>query len=267
MLRTIDILKGYSIRAVDDELGKVEALYFDDERWGVRYLVVRPGSWFTRQRVLISPNSVTGVDDHEETVQVNLTREQVKNSPDIDAHQPVSRQMEREHATYYGYGAYWMGPYLWGAGRHPLGMLPDADMVPPNGGLGLEGGRVPAEPLVEEGINEDDVHLRSSDDVEGYAISGSDGDIGHVEDILFDDETWGIRYLVVDTRNWWPGGRKTVISIDWIENISWMESAVQVNLTRDQIKGSPEYDEHARLDRDYETRLHQHYGRPAYWDL
>lgn len=266
MLRTIDSLKGHSIRAVDDELGKVEEIYFDDEQWGVRYLVVRPGSWLTRQRVLISPNSVTGVDESSEAVQVNLTREQLKNSPDIDTHQPVSRQMEREHATYYGYGAYWMGPYLWGAGRTPLTTLPDADMVPPTGVRGLDAERVSPESLVERG-NDDDVHLRSSDDVQGYAISGTDGDIGHVEDFLFDDESWAIRYLIVDTRNWWPGGKKTVISIDWIENISWTESAVQIGLTREQIKASPEYDEDARVDRAYETRLHEHYGRPGYWDL
>lgn len=266
MLRTIDSLKGHTIRAVDDELGKVEEIYFDDEQWGVRYLVVRPGSWLTRQRVLISPNSVTGIDGSTDAVLVNLTREQLENSPDIDTHKPVSRQMEREHATYYGYGAYWMGPYLWGAGRHPLAMMPDPDMVPPNGGQGLEPRVEHPEPLTEQ-VSDEDIHLRSSDDVQGYAISGTDGDIGHVEDFLFDDESWAIRYLVVDTRNWWPGGKKTVISIDWIENISWTESAVQVNLTREQIKASPEYDEHAYVDRDYETRLHQHYGRPAYWDM
>lgn len=266
MLRTIDSLKGYSIRATDDELGKVEEVYFDDERWGVRYLIVRPGSWLTRQRVLISPNSVTGIDDHGEAVQVNLTREQLENSPDIDTHQPISRQMEHEHATYYGYGAYWMGPYLWGAGRHPLAMMPDPDMMPPGGGRGLEPRPDHPEPMVEH-VNDEDIHLRSSDDVQGYAIAGTDGDIGHVEGFLFDDQSWAIRYLVVDTRNWWPGGKKTVISIDWIENISWTESAVQVGLTREQIKASPEYDEHANIDRDYETRLHQHYGRPAYWDM
>lgn len=264
MLRTTDSLKGYSIQATDGELGKVEELYFDDEQWGVRYLVVKPGSWFSRQRVLISAHAVTGIDDHAEAVKVNLTREQVENSPDIDTHQPVSRQMEHDYATYYGYGAYWLGPYLWGAGRQPLAMLPDPDMVPPGSQPGWDSERRPPEPLTE---NDDDVHLRSSDHIQGYAIAGSDGDIGHVEEILFDDQDWAIRYLVVDTRNWWPGGRKTVISVQWIESISWLEPAVQVRLTREQIQSSPEYDEHARLDRDYESRLHEHYGRPGYWDL
>ncbi len=264
MLRTTDDLKAYSIRATDDELGKVEELYFDDQQWGIRYLVVKPGSWFTRQRVLISPQSVTGINDHDESVLVALTREQVKNSPDIDTHQPLSRQMERDHASYYGYGAYWMGPYLWGAGALPVAALPDPDMVPSESTSRWEAGQAVREDATQ---NDDDVHLRSSETVNGYAIAGTDGDIGHVQDILFDDESWAIRYLIVDTRNWLPGGKKTVISIQWIESISWLESSVQVRLTREQIKNSPEYDEHARVERDYEDRLHQHYGRPGYWDL
>lgn len=264
MLRTTEDLKSYSIRATDDELGKVEELYFDDQQWGVRYLVVKPGSWFTRQRVLISPHSVTGINDHDESVLVALTREQVKNSPDIDTHQPLSRQMERDHASYYGYGAYWMGPYLWGAGALPAAGLPDPDMVPSESTARWEAEQAEREQAAQ---NDDDVHLKSSDTVNGYAITGTDGDIGHVQDILFDDESWAIRYLIVDTRNWLPGGKKTVISIQWIESISWLESSVQVRLTRDQIKNSPEYDEHARIERDYEDRLHQHYGRPGYWDL
>lgn len=262
MLRTTESLKGYSIRATDGELGHVKELYFDDERWGVRYLVVKPGSWFTRQHVLISPYSVTGMSDSEQAVNVSLTREQVKDSPDIDTHQPVSRQLERQHATYFGYGAYWMGPYLWGAGGYPHMPSPDAQWAP-SSDTSLRDD-VAAQHVSE---NEDDIHLRSSDSVQGYSIEGSDGDIGHVEDILFDDESWAIRYLIVDTRNWWPGGKKTMISIQWIETISWTESAVRVGLTREQIKGSPEYDENAHPDRDYESRLHHHYGRPGYWDL
>lgn len=100
-----------------------------------------------------------------------------------------------------------------------------------------------------------------------YAIAGSDGDIGHVQDVLFDDEAWVVRYLVVDTRNWWPGGKKVVIATQWIDDISWVESAVRIRLTRDQIKSSPEYDEHKPLDRDFERRLHDHYERTGYWDL
>lgn len=264
MLRTVDSIKGYAIRATDDELGEVEELYFDDVQWGVRYLVVKTGSWFTRQRVLISPYSVTGIDHADRAVQVALTREQVKNSPDIDTHQPVSRQMEREHATYYGYGMYWTGPYLWGVGGYPTYPLPEAGTVPPAGTPVQDSAELDRQQTQE---NDEDVHLRSTENVGGYAIAGSDGDIGHVEDFIFDDESWAIRYLVVDTRNWWPGGKKVLLATQWIEDISWTESAVQTRLTQEQIKNSPEYDEDMSLDREFETRLHHHYGRPGYWDL
>ena len=109
-----------------------------------------------------------------------------------------------------------------------------------------------------------DPHLRSTDDVSGHNIQAADGEIGHVEDFIVDDETWAIRYLIVDTRNWWPG-KKVLISPKWIERVSWSESKVFVNLTRETIKQSPEYSEESLLTRDYETGLHRHYNRQGYW--
>lgn len=262
MLRTVDSLKGYAIRATDDEMGKIDELYFDDEKWGVRYLVVKTGAWFIRQHVLISPYSVTAVNDDDETVHVNLTRKQVEHSPDIDTHQPVSRQMEREHASYFGYGPYWSGPYLWGVGGYPTMPMPGAGTVPP-----LSTPVQSSAQLEREQRNEEDVHLRSTDSIEDYAIEGNDGDIGHVQDILFDDKAWVVRYLIVDTRNWWPGGKKVVIATQWIDDISWLESAVRVRLTRDQIKNSPAYDSDVPIDRDFERRLYEYYGRTGYWDM
>ena len=98
----------------------------------------------------------------------------------------------------------------------------------------------------------------------GYRIHATDGDIGHVEDFLIDDETWAIRYLVIDTRNWWPG-KKVLVSPHWIDRVSWRDSAVFINLSREAIKRAPEYSEETRLTRDYETGLHRHYDRRGYW--
>lgn len=263
MLRTISSLEGYSIRATDDELGDIEEVYFDDEHWGVRYLVVETGSWLSRRKVLISPYSITGIDDANREVRVSLTREQVKNSPDIDTHQPVSRQLEGEFAQYYGFGSYWTGPYLWGVGGYPVYPLPEEGAVPPV--AAAEPSVVEREARAQQ--REEDVHLRSSDKVAGYHILGTDDDIGHVKDFLFDDEAWAIRYLLVDTHNWWPGGKKVLLSTRWIERIDWTDSTVQTKLTREQIKNSPEYDEDAPIDREYETRLHHYYGSQGYWDL
>lgn len=260
MLRTVDSINGYAIQATDDELGKIKELYFDDEQWGVRYLVVETGSWLSKRTVLISPYSINGIDDVDRTVRVSLTREQVKNSPDIDTHQPVSRQIEREYSRYYGYSNYWGGPYLWGVGGYPVYPMPDAGSVPPMN----QPERQRQEDLQAAA---DDVHLRSTDKITGYNILGTDDGIGHVEDFLFDDKDWAIRYLLVDTRNWWPGGKKVLVGSRWIDHINWIDSKVQVGLTRDQVKNSPEYDEEHPLDRDYEASLHTHYGQRGYWDV
>src|SRR3546814_19356581 len=64
-------------------------------------------------------------------VHVALTRDQVANSPDIDTHQPVSRQLESQFSQYYGFGNYWNGPYLWGVGGYPVYPLPESGTVPP----------------------------------------------------------------------------------------------------------------------------------------
>jgi len=110
-----------------------------------------------------------------------------------------------------------------------------------------------------------DSHLRSSAAVIGYHIAATDGDIGHVEDFLVDDATWAIRYVVVDTRNWRPG-KRVLVSPEWIERVDWSDAKVHVGVTREQIKQSPEYDPLNPVARDYEARLHDHYGRPRYWE-
>jgi len=97
-----------------------------------------------------------------------------------------------------------------------------------------------------------------------YRIHALDGEIGHVEDFVFEDSSWAIRYLIIDTRNWWPG-KKVLVSPEWIHNISWERSMVEVDLHRDTIKQAPEYDPYTPISREYETLLFDHYRREAYW--
>jgi hypothetical protein len=87
-----------------------------------------------------------------------------------------------------------------------------------------------------------DPHLRSTNAVSGYHIQASDVEIGNVEDFIVDDETWAIRFLIINTRNWWPG-KEVLISPKLIERVSWDESKVFVNLTSEAIKQLPEYTE------------------------
>jgi sporulation protein YlmC with PRC-barrel domain len=261
MLRSVNELQGYTIHATDGEIGGVDQCLFDDEQWTVRYFVIDTGSWLPGRQVLISPISIKTVNWAEQELDVTLTREQVEHSPDINTDLPVSRQKELEYLQYYGYMPYWGGVGLWGPGMYPgyVAYPPAAVPAPP----------APATTATEEQTTQPteqgDPHLRSSREVTGYYIQASDGEIGHVDDLLVDDETWAVRYMIVDTKNWWPG-KKVLISPRWISEISWATSQVRVDLSREAIKNAPEFDPSRPVSREYEAQLHNYYGRPIYWD-
>jgi hypothetical protein len=251
MLTTATRLKGLVIRATDGELGTVDQVYFDDDTWAVRYLTVDTGGWLGGRQVLISPISVVQTDWQGKQLDVALTKKQVENSPDIATHQPVSRQHEAAYVSYYGYPDYWGGPYLWGPALYPAGLptLPAAST------------EATAEKIRRESM---DSHLRSTEAVTGYYIEAADGEIGHVDGFVMDDEAWAIRYIEVATRNWWPG-KKVLVAPAWIERVSWEDSKVYVGLSREAIQNGPEYIESMPITREYENRLYFHYGRPPYW--
>jgi hypothetical protein len=251
MLTKTTHLKGFAIRATDGELGTVDQLYFDDETWAIRYLTVETGGWLGGRQVLISPFSVVHTDWQAKQLDVALTKKQVENSPDIDTHKPVSRQHEAEYLGYYGYPYYWGGPYMWGPAYYPGDFA-----IPPIASKEALADRIRKEST--------DSHLRSTEAVTGYHIEANDGEIGHVDGFVVDDEAWALRYIEVATRNWWPG-KKVLVSPGWIERVNWEESNVYVGLSREAIQKGPEYVESMRITREYEGRLYTHYGRPPYW--
>jgi hypothetical protein len=250
MLRKVNELKGFTIGATDDDIGKVIEFYFDDQKWTVRYLVADTGSWLAGRKVLVSPVALRKVDWKEKSIHIALTKEQVEESPNIDTDKPVSRQQETAYSDYYNYPYYWTGPYLWGPASFPRRVIAP---------------RTTGEPrLPRQGAGSDDVHLRSTKEVTGYYIEAKDGDIGNVEDFMMDDENWAIRYIVVDTANWWPG-KKVLVSPEWIKDVGWSKSRVSVDLSREGIRNSPELDQAAPISRDYEKRLYEHYERLEHW--
>ena len=105
-------------------------------------------------------------------------------------------------------------------------------------------------------------HLRSLNEVTGYHIKGTDGKIGHVEEFIMDDETWALRYVIVDTRNWLPGGKKVLLPLKWAESVSWNNSEFRVSLTIDEIENGPEFDPQQPINVEYETQVYDFYGRP-----
>jgi hypothetical protein len=257
MFRRVERLYDITLQAVDGEAGSLDDFYFDDEEWITRYLVVDTGGWLGGRQVLISPTVVDFSHSLElGDLDVRLTREQIENSPDIDLHRPVSRQQLVELNDYYGWPAYWGGSAMMGTAT--IGVYPAV----------VAGARATEEAAEEEEdaaeVYQGDPHLRSTRVVSGYDIHATDGEIGHVEDFFVGEEDWCVRYMLVDTRDWLPG-RKVLIASHWIERVSWPEIAVYVDLTKEQIKESPEYDPEEPIDRSYELELFNHYKVPAYW--
>ncbi len=105
----------------------------------------------------------------------------------------------------------------------------------------------------------DDPHLRSIEAITGYHIHASDGEIGHVEDFLVEEADWSIHYLVVDTKNWWPG-KKILVSPRSVQDIDWAGNLVNLRISRQRVKDSPPYDASTTVDRAYEKHFHKHYG-------
>jgi len=248
MLSKANTLKGYTLNSLDGEIGKVKEFYFDDQHWTIRYLVADTGNWLTGRQVLISPYALVAISKEEQHITIDLTKKQIEDSPSLDSDKPVSRQFEDGYYGYYGWPIYYSGPYLWGAS--PYIVRDRKDLI-----LNTHGEKTATY----------DHHLRSIHEVCGYRIHAADGEIGHVDDFIIDDETWAIRYLLVATRNWWPG-KQVLISPRWIERVSWSESKVFIDLSRETIKQSPEYTEESLHTREYETGLHRHYSRQGYWD-
>ena len=255
MLHKADTLKNYRVQATDGEAGRVDDFYFSDDSWAVRYVVVDAGSWLLGRRVLVSPLALESTS--ENILKTSLTTDQVKNSPDINLEKPVARQYETALHDYYGW------PYYWVAVPSPMGVWSGgaaATPIPVN----AKGEPLPETDADADAEPDEDPTLRSVNEVTGYHIEASDGDIGHVEDFIIDDDQWMIRYMLVDTRNWLPG-RKVLISPDWINSVSWNMSKVYLDITQEQVEKSPEFDPAQPLSRGYEEKLFSHYGMRRYW--
>ncbi len=244
MLRSIRNLEGFAVCARDGLIGTVRSFLFDSRSWIIRYLVGRSGTWLSGREVLIAATVLQRPDWRGRFFFVDLAREQVMNSPAVDAEAPVSREREEELHRYYDWVPYW------GAVHGP----------PPMPGSEAEAGRTAT--AVEEALH--DSRLRSTREVRGYRIHATDSASGRVVDFIVSDEDWVIRYLVIDTGRWWPG-RQVLIAPEWVGRIDWQERQVWLDVSRQTLEGSPPYDPSAPVNREYEAQMYDYYGRPKYW--
>ena len=244
MLLSLNKVSGFKLQGSDYEVGECKDFLFDDQLWVIRYMVANTNKWLPGGRtVVISPISLGKPDWDKHYLPINLTCEEIENSPSLDEHQPISHQYEADLFKYYGYGYYWMGGGLWGTYARPT-------------------------PLVDSGVLEDavqvkteDRHLRSVKKVKGYAIKASDKKIGHIDDFILNADNWTLPYIVVDTNSWLlVGGRKVLISHKNIEAVNWADQSVVVNISTQKIEASPTFDPELINDQEYMDVLNIHYG-------
>jgi uncharacterized protein YrrD len=216
MLFEAKALLGSVLEGLDGDIGSVTDALFDDREWSVRYLVADTGSWLPSRKVLIAPYAVRSVSASLRRVGIAVTRQQIEESPVLLSHLPVSRPFEAEYCEHFRWPIYWRGsgsredcPIKDLGSRHAIGSAPPSTAA-----------QAPV--------------LRNTRDVIGYHIRASDGEIGRVEDIIFDDGTWAIRYLIADSRTWWPAAM-VLIAPQYIEQVSWDERTITISLTREAI--------------------------------
>lgn len=225
MQHNIKSLIGYRMEAIDGDTGRVEEFYFEDTTWLVRYLILETGNWLLNRKVLIAPQAINVNDSKSGVFPINLTKEQIRSSPNIDTDMPVSRQQAIKQYEHFGWQWYGTGFYAGGSESNSY-----------------------TQPITDESIvkdaetNDEDLHLRSTKNIIGYDIHSLDGDFGHVDDFILDDENWHIIYLVVDTHKCF-GGTKVLIETSAIKQIIWEESKVMVNLSTEAIRECTLFDE------------------------
>ena len=267
MLFAITGLQRCPVDGIDGRVGTVKDFLFDDQSWKIRWMVVDTGYWLSGRQILIQPSAIIPLDlapsaerglpmmSWGETlaISIRLTKAQIEASPKAREDEPVTKQMEAQLYDYYGWDPLWGTTYFG----------PNAIVTSPAGPPIFADAAARQAAGMQARSRDGDPHLRSVVAVNGYHVHATDGDIGHVENFLADDANWDIRYLVIATRDWWPG-KHVQLAPYAVKEIDWSEDRINVNVTRDQLKSSPSWDPLAMADHIGEESLHRHFGWPGY---
>ncbi|PKL90727.1 MAG: photosystem reaction center subunit H [Candidatus Goldiibacteriota bacterium HGW-Goldbacteria-1] len=250
MLRSLKSLKGYSALTPEDEMGSVEDFFFDNKLWIIRYLVVKLDKQIPGKSVLVTPKALIKAPDWEtKSFVFDISSDMLAKCPDIDLKKPVNRQEEDKLLKHFSWPVYWQQQSIYGS-----------PVI-----TGINPGKITQEPEEEPEEKNVDPHLFSVQGLIKYKIQAKDGEVGNVEDIIIDDETWQAHYLVIDTNSWLPGG-KVLVDPSWVDEFEWKRESVRVSVTKETLKQSPVYDPSSPVNRGYETRLYDYHGRPKYWE-
>ncbi|MEE4214540.1 MAG: PRC-barrel domain-containing protein [Bacteroidales bacterium] len=242
MKRSLKNISDYTIESSDGMKGKVKDFLFDEDSWIIRYLEADFSSDIKEKRVLIPAVFLNEPDWNNKNFPLNLEKENIEACPGPDEATPVSREYEKQIYSYYDLDYYWPAFYTSPAGTGVY--YPPRPIETPN-------------KIVDE--DKLDTSLRSFKEVKGYYINASDGRIGHINDIIIDDDDWQLVYVIIDTKNWVPWSREVILSVDILDEINYVRSEVNVPLEKDDIRKAPEFDPGHPIDMDYEKALNKYY--------
>lgn len=230
MLHSLHRLLGFSIGAIDGEIGHVKDFCFDDNTWTIRYLVVETGNWLFGRKVLISPVALLQPDWDKKSFPVNLTKEQVQSSPDISLNHPLSAEQTERLSSHYS----WPYQEESGIGFMTTGMV--GGVVAP--GIPLDE-RISDELHHHPSAESGERHLHAVKHTTRFDIHASDGVIGEASDFLI-DENWRIQSIVAETGSWFSG-KKLLLNVSNIQRVEWETSAIYYSDSLATLKSSQDF--------------------------
>ncbi|PYZ94186.1 hypothetical protein CR194_01215 [Salipaludibacillus keqinensis] len=242
MLLHYNWLQSYTVFGNDGEIGKVDDVYFDENMWTIRYIVAKTGKTFLSEKVFISPVSIEKMDINEEVIRVGITQDEAQKAPD-PGEEAVTRKYEKDFSHYYRMSPYWLGTGVWGNAASAREMVYEEV------------------PVRAEELEDNQSHVHQAKLVTGYELSVKDDTFGKIEDMLLDESSFRIKYFVADTKKWLPGGKKVLISPEWVEAIDWGKAQINIDVTREQIESAPEYLSKIDLTDERERELWFHYNK------
>lgn len=223
-------LKTYNIDASDGEMGKIKDVYFDDEKWAIRYAVIDTRKWLPGRKVLLSPRSFINLNEANENLEVEYDKETIRNSPSIMDEQAVSKEAENSIIGYYGWSRYWIGNPLWGIENGSLDE-PTEEKI-----------------MHDQQIDEQQEYdLRSEDETIGFKVHASDGKVGRVADMIYDNEYWKTQYIVVRSSESMVEDQYLVYTPEDIESVDWFEEDIYVKDSLEENKQSRLYQNKAAI--------------------
>lgn len=224
MLKSMSELKSYQVYTEDGKIGPVAHLLIDLHKWAIRYFIVQSKT-LRRGMAVVSPYAISRFNPREKIVELNVTAHELDKAPhfnDQDFPFPSRKQEESFH-NHFGWQPYWIGENLWGRESKPIGSQAQISI---------------AEENYQWEAASSMSHLASSSSFLGFNFYVHEGVFGTLQGFLFDEQTWSIKYLIIDSLD----GTSVIVPPHWVSHIDSNRRDIFAELSETQIRGCPSYE-------------------------